>query len=514
MLDQILDAVSIMLSEEHRLELGLFLSSLLVATFVVQRLRRWYRLRHIPGPPLAGFSRWFWLVPTARSGQLPERMRQVESKYGRLARVGPNTLLTSDWELWRRIMAVRSPYVRSKRFKGFRMDPARDHVLSVTDDKEHHRLRTIMVHGYSGKEVEGVEEKMDSDMLSLIDLLESRYIAHNKAFDFGRKAQYLTTDVVAHLTLGKPMGFLANDTDMYNYIDIIEKQLPVMGMLLNFPEYISIVNLPFLNRLFPKAGDKHGMGRLMGIAKEAVAERFGPNKKAQRDMLGSFVARGLTQEEIESELVLQFLAGSDTTATVLRSAMLLISTNPRILRTLQAEIDATPPYPQGGIIPDESARALPYLTAVIRETLRWLPPGLDLATKVVPPEGDVWGGVVLPAGTEIGWNAVGLMRVPEVWGEDSGQFRPERWLEVERGSQRGKDMEVLVDLVFAGGSRYQCLGKAVAMMEIRKALFELFRRFEFEVMKPDRPWVFRCWNVIEQHEFWLKAHPRESASMA
>jgi hypothetical protein len=117
---------------------------------------------------------------------------------------------------------------------------------------------------YSGKEVEGVEEKVDSDVLAFVNLLESRYISKNKVFDFGRKAQYLTTDVVAHVTFGKPVGFLANDSDMFNYIDIIEKQLPVMGMMLNFPEFTQIVNLPFFNRLFPKAGDKAGMGRLMG----------------------------------------------------------------------------------------------------------------------------------------------------------------------------------------------------------------------------------------------------------
>jgi cytochrome P450 len=166
--------------------------------------------------------------------------------------------------------------------------------------------------------------------------------------------------------------------------------------------------------------------------------------------------------------------------------MLLIATNPRVLRTLQAEIDATPAYPSDTIINDETARAQPYLTAVIRETLRWLPPGMDLATKVVPPEGDVWDGVVLPPGTEIGWNALGLMRVPEVWGEDAAQFRPERWLEVEQGSEKLKDMEVLVDLVFAGGSRYQCLGRAVAMMELRKAIFEVS-------LRPKTGWLlWRC----------------------
>lgn len=41
------------------------------------------------------------------------------------------------------------------------------------------------------------------------------------------------------------------------------------------------------------------------LAKKVAAERFGPNKKVQKDMLGSFVKRGLTQEEVESEILLQ-----------------------------------------------------------------------------------------------------------------------------------------------------------------------------------------------------------------
>lgn len=41
------------------------------------------------------------------------------------------------------------------------------------------------------------------------------------------------------------------------------------------------------------------------IGKKVVAERFGPNKKVKRDMLGSFIAHGLTQREAQSETLLQ-----------------------------------------------------------------------------------------------------------------------------------------------------------------------------------------------------------------
>jgi len=81
MLQSSIGAVSMMLSENRSLVQCLGL--LLVVTFLIRRLCQWQRLRHIPGPPLAGFSRLFWLVPMARSGDLPGWMRVAEQKYGK-----------------------------------------------------------------------------------------------------------------------------------------------------------------------------------------------------------------------------------------------------------------------------------------------------------------------------------------------------------------------------------------------------------------------------------------------
>lgn len=41
------------------------------------------------------------------------------------------------------------------------------------------------------------------------------------------------------------------------------------------------------------------------LAKDIAASRYGPKKKVQKDMVGSFVAKGLTQAQIESEVAAQ-----------------------------------------------------------------------------------------------------------------------------------------------------------------------------------------------------------------
>jgi hypothetical protein len=45
--------------------------------------------------------------------------------------------------------------------------------------------------------------------------------------------------------------------------------------------------------------------KLRKIAKEVVANRFGPDKKDQQDMLESFIRHGLTEEEAVPETLLQ-----------------------------------------------------------------------------------------------------------------------------------------------------------------------------------------------------------------
>lgn len=89
MLTPALNAVSTLLSEQHRPGMMLYLSSLLAVVLFVRRLRQWRRLSHVPGPPLAGLSRLFWLVPMARSGDVPSWMLDVERRYGKDLAVPP-----------------------------------------------------------------------------------------------------------------------------------------------------------------------------------------------------------------------------------------------------------------------------------------------------------------------------------------------------------------------------------------------------------------------------------------
>lgn len=121
-------------------------------------------------------------------------------------------------------------------------------------------------------------------------------------------------------------------------------------------------------------------------------------------------------------------------------------------------------------IKDSEARALPYLQACIKESLRLFPPVTGTFDMVVPPEGDSFNGVFLPGGTKIGLSHWAVHRSITLFGPDPNVFRPERWLDVpEAQLQR---MERNNELIFGYG-RSKCLGQSIALMELNKVFVEV-----------------------------------------
>lgn len=64
-------------------------------------------------------------------------------------RIAPNIIVNQDPELYRVIMAPRSPFIRGQWFEGMKLDPRIDNIVSMTDEKAHAELRTKLMPGVS-----------------------------------------------------------------------------------------------------------------------------------------------------------------------------------------------------------------------------------------------------------------------------------------------------------------------------------------------------------------------------
>ena len=353
------------------------------------------------------------------------------------------------------------------------MNPHDENVLTMSGNKAHHQRRARLLAGYGGKGMDNQEQLVDEQVEKLIALLNLEYLSTTKELrpcDLARTMQYLTQDAITTVGFGKAVGYLDLNKDIFGVLQTSEFVLLPAHIVSIFPFLNKLLQIPLVKPFLPKPTDRDGVGRYLGVVKSYVDERYDADRIRNNDILQSFVDSGLSRSEVESEALVTLFGGTDTTSTGLRNTIFFLSTNPSAYRSLQAEIDASVKTAARPIITDDHAKSLPYLQACIKEGLRLWPPSMGLMGKVSDQD-DVVCGMKVPAGTQVGWAALAVMKDRAVFGENAEVFEPRRWIDAEPAQL--KEMEATYGLVFAAGTRWECLGKRLAYVELGKVLFEV-----------------------------------------
>lgn len=128
------------------------------------------------------------------------------------------------------------------------------------------------------------------------------------------------------------------------------------------------------------------------------------------------------------------------------------------------------------------AQQLPYFQACLKEAMRVRPAvGVNI-TRLIPQGGAEIDGTWLPGGTSVAVNGWVLHKDRKIFGDDTDDYRPERWLKDEDSA---KKMERYM-FQFGGGS-HLCIGRNLALLEMNKVLPRLLRDYDLELVHPDRP---------------------------
>ncbi|KUI69973.1 Pisatin demethylase [Cytospora mali] len=457
----------------------------------------------VPGPRLARWSR-LWIAKALASGRSHEIWTEVNAKFGPVARIGPNHVITDDPDIIRRILTVRSGYVRGPWFDSIRIDPHIPNIVSERDVKRHSSIRAKLAPSFTGTSVAAMEPVIDQLVLGWLDSLRNRFATRDKGqCDIGQRIQFLTVDIITKICLGNEIGCVKHDRDMHRVLETVETGNRICQYFSVFLElntlFFQLARIPFLRKiLFPTPCDSTGIGRLMGIVHNMVEKRA-EERDSKTDVVSSLLNRGMPVNQIDSELIIALVAGSDTTSTSVQSTLLYIVSNPRVYDILRTEIRRA--VTTGHIsnpIQDNEAKQLVYLQACILEGLRKFPPLSQLRERVVPPEGDTIGSFRLPGGTFVGLNAWGVQLNKAVYGDDADFYRPERWLTDD--PHKLQAMYRTHSLIFGHGST-KCLGVSMAMMEIVKVIFEVLRNFDITIANPHKPWLSQCYGVFFQKNF-------------
>lgn len=216
------------------------------------------------------------------------------------------------------------------------------------------------------------------------------------------------------------------------------------------------------------------------LSKAYVLNRARSDRSAETSLMGKLQSKSslLTTVQMAAECMDHMAAGIDTTGDALCFLMheLSLPRSHDIQTKLREELLA-----HSGTNLDN----LPYLDAVIKEGLRMFAPiPMSLPRYVPGPTSRRISGYMLSAGTIVSCQpySVHLLN-SSTWGTgylDPCNFVPERWLDSDRAVEMNR-----IFFAFGAGGR-GCIGRNLAMMEMKTLLKEVYARFVTTVAKDMR----------------------------
>ncbi|KAF3453811.1 hypothetical protein FNV43_RR04252 [Rhamnella rubrinervis] len=182
----------------------------------------------------------------------------------------------------------------------------------------------------------------------------------------------------------------------------------------------------------------------------------------------------VTRIHIKALVMDLFTAGTDTTAISTEWALAEMINHPEVLGKAREEIDRV--VGKNRLAGESDGPDLPYMQAIVKETLRLHPP-VPLVTRRCVKACQI-GKYRIPESTMLFINAWAIARDPNNWANPL-EFRPERFIEANT-DVRGQHFQVLP---FGSGRRI-CPGMNLAMQMLPGLLAGLIQCFDWKVVGP------------------------------
>jgi len=503
----------------------------LTAVFLL-RNKFWKGLNKYPGHPLAGYSNW-WRLWDVRKRNHHWTTLALHRKHGDVVRLGPNVLSFADPKAIQQIYGLNKGVSKSDFYpvqgavaNGRRLLS----LFSTTDEGFHAKHRRCVNNAFAMSSLVNYEPLVTSTLTYWLDRTEELYASTDQSCNFSQWLQFFAFDVIGEITWSKRLGFVEGNTDVDNIISFLRRffdyvapvgQMPVLDSLLwKNPIVLFAQRIGLDKRVHPVTlfAMKRSHERASQVEK---IKRFGlsADEKANPqgiDLLSRFAQASHDHAFMDDTRILAtctsiIFAGSETTAISLAAIFYFLAHHPSVYTALLHELDTAARTGTIAPRPDKTvswseAQQLPYLDAVIQESLRLHPaPGLILE-RVVPPQGMHILDHFIPGGTIIGCNPWVVQRHASLFGPDPDAFRPERWLHVPPHALRSMKAAMLL---FGAGSR-TCIGKNISLLEIYKLVPSFLRRFEVQLDVPGAQWTTHNAWFVGQRGFTTRFRTRHS----
>ncbi|KAF9261712.1 cytochrome P450 [Marasmius fiardii PR-910] len=240
-------------------------------------------------------------------------------------------------------------------------------------------------------------------------------------------------------------------------------------------DYLPI--LKYIPSWFPFAGFKRTASKwrqsvdIAGTVPYSVATAALEKGELGSSVLSNLLdSKAFDKDDVRRTTAAMFANGSAATVTALSSFFLAMVLYPQVQARAQKELDSL----LHGRLPDISDESsLPYITAIVKEVLRWNP-AVPMAFPHKLTSDDSYNGYYLPGGSVIVPNSWAILHDPAVYGSDVDEFNPGRFL-----TRDGKvNPEVPDPQVAFGYGRRVCPARHLALSTLFLNIAAVLSAFE------------------------------------
>ncbi|KAK0637841.1 Bifunctional cytochrome P450/NADPH--P450 reductase [Lasiodiplodia hormozganensis] len=215
---------------------------------------------------------------------------------------------------------------------------------------------------------------------------------------------------------------------------------------------------------------------------------------------------GLSDDNIIANMITFLIAGHETTSGTLSFLFYYLLKDPQAYQKAQKEVDdviGREPINVGHL------SKLPYITALLRETLRLQSPAPLFTLSSEDSPQILQGKYRVDAGEPIAVLLHQLHRDPKVWGDDAEEFRPERMTD-------GNFDRITTEYPncwkpFGNGMR-ACIGRPFAWQEALLVIALLLQNFNFVAADPSYNLEVKQTLTIKPKDFRMRAIIRHGLS--
>ncbi|TGZ76676.1 cytochrome P450 [Ascodesmis nigricans] len=484
---------------------------ILTVSALIYALRQlvFHPLADYPGPKLAALSPLPFVFSNIR-GHSHDDLLNLHRKYGTHVRIGPSIVSIATYKAQERVHGGNPHFPKGQHYKNWQLGVAKPGLTPATDVHDHAVQRAALNPMFFPQNL----KKQERHIQEGLDLLMEKLYQHKNdpdGVDINFWALAFSSDVITDLAFGETFGSLKAEK-LHWVVEQMNKFFSMILVLDSFYRILPSWLWSYRESLVPKKVTAQRQ-RLAEFAQTRLVERMN-NTALREDFITALrdvpEEKRLNDAQLRMNCIGFIIAGGETTSTALTAAFYFLVTIPRAYTALTTELRSAFTSPHE--ITATNVSALPYLQHCINETLRLFPPLATLGIRE-SPGADV-DGVWVPHGVEV---------VTPQWviNRDEGNFRraeefwPERWgnLKEGDGAHGGEDRKRACQ-PFGMGQR-MCIGKALAMMEMRLVIARTLFEFDIELArKVDLVRESRVLMVWNKAPVYLKLTPRYTGPQA